>query len=475
MAAEQAAGEVDRLDQRCDVFGLGAILCEVLTGQPPYGGPEDGQVLAKAVRADLAEAFARLDACGADGELIRLAKSSLAAQAADRPRDAEVLAAELAAYRESMETRLRQAELAQAEARAKAAEERKRRRLTLGLAASVLVTVLVAGGSWLWIALERAEGERQAREHQARLAREGEEALEQATTLRRQARAEGAPGKWAEARAQARRAEALLEQGLGRPGLVEQVRALLRQLEEEEAGHLRAAHQEQHRLGRAYAGRREWDKAAACYDRALKLAPTDEGHFLFEHAAVLLLSGDRAGYREVCARMVRLCGKSSKLRAYHVARACTLAPGPVQGPAQPGRLARAELAASPRTYWSLTQRGALLYRAGAFEEAVPLLEQSLKDEPRPGTAILNWLWLALAEQRLGKTEEARRRLDQAARWLDQYPAGLPASAEGILLVREAGLPASAQELLGLHLHNWLEANVLRREAEASLGARPAAK
>src|SRR5262249_46605152 len=30
MAPEQARGEVERLDRRCDVFGLGAMLCEVL-------------------------------------------------------------------------------------------------------------------------------------------------------------------------------------------------------------------------------------------------------------------------------------------------------------------------------------------------------------------------------------------------------------------------------------------------------------
>src|SRR5262249_15728271 len=41
MAPEQAGGEIERLDLPSDVFGLGAVLCEILTGQPPYVDRDD--------------------------------------------------------------------------------------------------------------------------------------------------------------------------------------------------------------------------------------------------------------------------------------------------------------------------------------------------------------------------------------------------------------------------------------------------
>jgi serine/threonine-protein kinase len=766
MAPEQAAGEVDRLDERCDVFGLGGILCEILTGQPPYRG-EAGEVFTKALRADLEETFARLDACGADPELIRLARDSLAAQVADRPRDAGVLAAGMAAYRESIETRLRQAELTQAETRARAAEVGKRRRLKVGLAAWVLVTVLGAGGAWLWIARARAAAERQERALQEKHALEAEEALALANKLSSQSRAEGPGSICAEARAQAKRAEALLERLPDQPALRERVHAVLQKLDDVEAdrqllarveeirltktslrphdmvlvsrgatpeyekalraygvavgapprqvgarlrqrgpvvrsrvvaalddwlvllpregrqakwlaavlaeadpdpwrqrlrrarrnrdraelerlagqvstagqppqtllmlgeglnhcgtraraqavlrraqeqypgdtwinlflgwhlaqapgqsddalrfltaaaalhpdsptvlslvgvllgkkgdvdgalavfrraatlkpeltevhanlgnalylkgdldgavaaysralalapqsfsptamlGHILSRkgdrdgamaswrralalegdaghhHRIAHELGRAHAARGRWAAAAEAYAHAWKCALTDDGHFWFEYAAVLLLAGDRPAYRDACAHMARRYGKARQhLRAYHVARACTLAPDAAQDAARPEavpgtaeneamRLADEELKASDRAPWSLTQQAALHYRAGRFAQAIPLLEQSLRADRGPGAGVLNWLWLALAKQRLGQPEEARRRLAQATKCL--------------ALFRD-GLPAGAGPELKLDLHNWLEAHILRREGEARLAGRPA--
>ena len=47
MAPEQARGNPDMVDERADVFGLGALLFEVLSGQPPYGMDGDQNAILK--------------------------------------------------------------------------------------------------------------------------------------------------------------------------------------------------------------------------------------------------------------------------------------------------------------------------------------------------------------------------------------------------------------------------------------------
>ena len=200
MAPEQARGEIDRLDERCDVFGLGAILCEILTGGPPFVGATRGEIQDKAARGDLADAFGRLEASGADPELVSLAKDCLAAEPAGRPRDAGAVASRITAYLAAVQERLKVAELARVEAQAKAAEERKRRRLTVALAASVLVIGGLAGGGWAYV----------TRQQQAQLARI-DRAMNRAQVLFTDAQQAGDDrARWITARDAAQAVEGLL-------------------------------------------------------------------------------------------------------------------------------------------------------------------------------------------------------------------------------------------------------------------------
>ena len=156
---EQAVGQIERVNERSDVFGLGALLAVILTGQPPYVGESFEAVRVQAVRGNLEDCFARLDASSAEPELVALCKKCLAFEPADRPADAGAVAASLAGFRAAADERARQAELDRVhaegemrEALARAAEQRRRRRILLtatGIIALVFLTGF-AGVTWQW-------------------------------------------------------------------------------------------------------------------------------------------------------------------------------------------------------------------------------------------------------------------------------------------------------------------------------------
>jgi eukaryotic-like serine/threonine-protein kinase len=244
MAPEQASGEVELIDERADVFGLGSILCELLTGQPTYTGASTDAILRMALRGETVDALRRLEACGADAELIRLAKDCVAVEPEERPRDAGEIVRRLTAHLASVQERLQAAELARAteaaravearataaaaeraraaeEARAEEAQaaaiaadgraraERRARRMTVWLAASVLIAGALGAAGWRWVEHERA----------LRIAARSTQvnaALQEATGLwgQAQAAAVGDRVPWAKALAAAQKADELLEPGL---------------------------------------------------------------------------------------------------------------------------------------------------------------------------------------------------------------------------------------------------------------------
>ena len=175
MAPEQAIGAVDQVDERSDVFGLGAVLCTILTGKPPFVANTSEATRQLSAGGKLEDAFARLDTSGAEPELIALCKRCLAGEREERPRNAGEVASAVHAIRSEAEARARQAELERvrtegerAKAELQVVEQRRRRKVQLALAASVAL-LAASGGAFAWWQ-DRQAGERRTTE--ARLAGE---------------------------------------------------------------------------------------------------------------------------------------------------------------------------------------------------------------------------------------------------------------------------------------------------------------
>ena len=145
MPPEQVVG---KRSKQTDVFSLGAILCEILTGNPPYTAASDDELLSKSAQADLDEANRRLDECTGDEELVQLARQCLLADQHLRPADAAEVADRVSAYAQNVQARLRAAEME----KARALELKKRHKLTVMLMATALLLLAVVFGGWAWAA-----------------------------------------------------------------------------------------------------------------------------------------------------------------------------------------------------------------------------------------------------------------------------------------------------------------------------------
>lgn len=146
MPPELASGQVAQHDKRSDVFLLGGILCVILTGQPPYQGSA-GLVLQE---DDLNPTYGMLERCGADFEVIMLARACLAADREVRPRDAGVVAERIVSCLASARERLGHAEIKQAETFVKSSESRKRHKWQFASVAGIALACLAGERALSW-------------------------------------------------------------------------------------------------------------------------------------------------------------------------------------------------------------------------------------------------------------------------------------------------------------------------------------
>ena len=96
MSPEQADGLIDHIDERSDVWGLGAVLYELLTGHPPFEGNNPYHVVAQ-VRTEAVAPVAS-HCAHAPPELVAVAERALQRDPAQRYQSARELAEDISAY-----------------------------------------------------------------------------------------------------------------------------------------------------------------------------------------------------------------------------------------------------------------------------------------------------------------------------------------------------------------------------------------
>ena len=158
MAPEQAEGRIEDIDARTDVYGLGAILYEILSGKTPYQGDTIGETLRKVIEGP--PVAPRLVNPGVPRGLEAICRRAMSQRSVDRYPTALLLAEDvrkwladepISAYRESWTTRL--------------ARAAKRHRTAVSAAAVLLMTAVVALGiASVLVGRERDEARRQGRQ-----------------------------------------------------------------------------------------------------------------------------------------------------------------------------------------------------------------------------------------------------------------------------------------------------------------------
>lgn len=156
MPPEQARGDVEAVDERSDIYALGAVLYEILTGRVPFDGASVAEVLARVVRDQPRPITAF--APDTPPELVAICERAMAKESAARYQTARELAQEVQRFLSGALVRAYQYRFAEHLRRFL----RRHRAVVATASAFALVLAVVLAGAVAWNVRERRRAEREA-------------------------------------------------------------------------------------------------------------------------------------------------------------------------------------------------------------------------------------------------------------------------------------------------------------------------